>query len=226
MQPLIPVFTTAIAVIFLIEGFAILKVIGILLAVAGAIVMIGFSGFDNHDHIVGMLFFVGNCVCVAVYLIAQKPLLQVYPPISLTGWIYTIGSVFMGLTLLIYYLVWNPPNLWVIHSNIWGPLAYSVILATILAYFLISWANKHMPSSVVSSFWTLQPLSSALLSWIFIGETINLREVIGAILILSGLGAVLYQKWKEESAQSTVTEDIELKPMMDEVLTNDTKGEE
>lgn len=70
-------------------------------------------------------------------------------------------------------------------------LTAAVLCATVLTYMLITWTNKHTSSSVVSAFWTLQPLWTALLVWIFLKEIISLQQTIGGLLILSGLIAVL-----------------------------------
>lgn len=40
----------------------------------------------------GMMCLVGNTLAMSVYYILQKPVLKKYPPISVTGWAYIVGT--------------------------------------------------------------------------------------------------------------------------------------
>jgi len=194
MQPCIPVFTAAIALIIRVEKFNILKIIGILFAAAGAVVMAGFEDLSlKSDRSIGMLCLLGNTLVMAIYLILQKEVLKKYPPISVTGWAYMIGAVFMGLTTL--YYAGEP--VYQINQKVILPLMYSVLLATTLAYLLITWGNKHAPSTVVASYNCLQPLTAAILSYFFLGDVIVWRQGVGAAGIGIGLFFVTFARWRE-----------------------------
>jgi len=98
MQPSIPVFAVAIALILRREKFDLWKVGGILSAALGAVVMVLFtsssSSSGNHENgggepavaSYGIVFLVINCLCMALYLILQKPMLAKYSPLTLTAW--------------------------------------------------------------------------------------------------------------------------------------------
>lgn len=164
-QPCIPVFTTALTLILRTEKFHILKVIGIIFSAAGAVVMVHHSlqGCIISDQYLwkvgvndisfassqtrGMICLVGNTLAMSVYYIFQKPVLQRYPPISVTGyvlkwfcyqinlpwsWAYIIGSVEMGLTSL--YWTHGHPDKYGIDHRVIVALVYSIVFATILSY--------------------------------------------------------------------------------------------
>ena len=95
----------------------------------------------------------------------------------------------MALTLALYNLLQLAPSLWHPPAQLLLPLLYAVLAATILTYSLVSWANQHTSATVVAASWTLQPLASALLSYLFLAQLVVLRQVAGAALILSGFGS-------------------------------------
>jgi len=189
MQPCIPVFTTALTLILRLEKFSVLKVIGILFAAGGAVVMVGVENISvKSSQTRGMLCLVGNTLAMSVYYIFQKPVLKKYPPISVTGWAYIIGSVEMGITALI--ISHKHVSSYGINHHVVIPLAYSIIFATVLTYMMLTWANKHAPASVVAAYSSLQPLTAAFLSYIFLHQEPKTNEYIGASAIIVGLGVV------------------------------------
>ena len=91
MQPSIPVFAVAIALILQRERFNLWKVGGILSSALGAVIMVMFTSSVNANGekniaSYGILFLVINCVCMAGYLILQKPMLAKYSPLTVTAW--------------------------------------------------------------------------------------------------------------------------------------------
>src|SRR5687768_12166698 len=114
----------------------------------------------------------------------QKPLVEKYPPISLTGWAYLVGSGCMGLTLLGINSVkyFTAGEMIAIGSITWEAfvsLLYAIFGATILAYLLLTWCNKRANASLISATYTLQPFISAALSYVFLHQAILLRQVVG-----------------------------------------------
>jgi len=86
MQPSIPVFTTLLAAVFKVEILdpralhGLLKILGIVLSVLGAILVIVLGG-DNDGHeapnvILGNICLIINCCSFAIYAILQKSVLS------------------------------------------------------------------------------------------------------------------------------------------------------
>eukprot|EP01113_Clastostelium_recurvatum_P043467 TRINITY_DN7198_c0_g1_i1.p1 TRINITY_DN7198_c0_g1~~TRINITY_DN7198_c0_g1_i1.p1 ORF type:complete len:366 (+),score=69.06 TRINITY_DN7198_c0_g1_i1:57-1154(+) len=205
MQPCIPVFTTIITQALRMEKFSFLKVAGIIASAAGAVVMVGFDGLSLHSSaFLGTACLIGNTLCTAVYLVYMKGVLKDYPPISITGWAYLVGSVFMGLTSLIFVFQGRTSEYNVGRSALL-PLAYSILFATVYTYMVLSWANSKAPASMVSAYMSLQPLTSALLAYFFLHEVLVWREGLGALFIALGLALVTYARVREsrnEEAQA------------------------
>jgi len=206
MQPCIPVFTTALTLILRIEKFSVLKLVGILFSAGGAVVMVGVTNISfQNDQTKGMLCLLGNTFAMSVYYILQKPVLKKYPPISVTGWAYIIGSVEMGVTSLVYSHG-NPADYGIDHHVI-IPLVYSILFATIFTYMSLTWANQYAPASVVAAYSSLQPLTAALLSYFFLNQDPERDEYIGASAIIVGLGLVTYARMRENKPKDAETKE-------------------
>ena len=82
------------------------------------------------------------------------------------------------------------------------PLLYWIIFNSVAAYALMTWANKHVNTSVTSIYTVLQPLTSAVLSCILLlllptwGESKGLLmpgwNALGIVGIALGLAFVLF----------------------------------
>jgi drug/metabolite transporter (DMT)-like permease len=186
MQPCIPVFTTAFTLILRTEKFAVLKVLGILCSAGGAVVLVGLDNLSfKSNQFKGTLCLLGNTLAMSVYYIFQKPVLKKYPPISVTGWGYIIGSVMMGVTSLIRTQAhWADYK---VNEHVYFPLGYSIVGATIFTYMTLTWANKHAPASVVAAYSSLQPLTAAALSYFIEGIVPTKNQYIGGAAIIVGL---------------------------------------
>ena len=57
---------------------------------------------DPGDTVKGSLAVFGSCVTMAVYYILMKPVLKIYPPVTVTAWSYCFGALVMGAVSLMY----------------------------------------------------------------------------------------------------------------------------
>jgi len=199
MQQCIPVFTTALTCILRMEKLSPAKAAGIVFAVAGAIVMIGFKDFSLDNRTIGMLLLVANTLLMSTYYILQKPLLEKYPPITVTGWAYIVASFSMGLTSLMYV---HEESVYIIPVEVIWPLCYAIFVQTIFGYCCVSWANKHAPASLVAVYNSLQPLVAFILGRIFFDELFVWNEGVGIGLVIIGLALVTWARMKESEAQT------------------------
>ncbi len=66
-------------------------------------------------------------------------------------------------------------------------MAYVILGATVLTYFLNLWALKRVQASHVAAYIFLQPLLATTLAVAFRGEEISVRFVIAAVFVLIAL---------------------------------------
>jgi len=198
------VITTALTIILRMEPWSVLKIFGIISAAAGAVVMAGFKDFSlDNSKTVGMLLLVGNTSLMSIYYILQKPVLKKYPAITVCGWAYMIGSIEMGLASL-YYI--NVPSAYSIAKQALPALFYAIFLSSIVGYCACTWANQHAPASLVATYNCLQPLTAAVLSYLFLQEVVTLREIIGGLFIMVGLALVTWARTREAKQKELAPE--------------------
>ena len=175
-QPTIPVWTAFLALALRLEKpmlrtfHGVAKLAGIFVATAGACVMLvnNFTGHTSHRLVWGILFLLGNTTCMAIFIIIQKRYVfedthshWSQMPVSVTAWCYFFGTVDMGLASLYYVIKCNvgngcPSNPWHIPKEESIPIVYAIFVASALCYLLITWANMHVSSTLVTAFWPLQ----------------------------------------------------------------------
>jgi len=217
LQPSIPVFAMAVALVMRWERPSWSKIGGIVLASAGAACMSvvqarledqaeknGGSG-SSKDHaegeniqvLVGNIMIIVQCWAIATLLVVQgRYTAKKYPSITQTAWYYSIGTLFT-VTICVGYF-WPPSKLWHEITLIFSSrpaviaLAYATMAATVYNYTAISWANKHAPATLVSLASTLQPVLVSVLSVAFLGVGVSWAEAAFGLVIAAGLVLSVY----------------------------------
>ncbi|DBB00703.1 TPA: hypothetical protein ACH3X3_002373 [Trebouxia sp. C0006] len=189
MQPTIPVFTAMIAVCLRLEAGSIQKVLGIGLAVAGSVSMVagGVSGqhqtaAEGHKMLMGNACLLANTLAMAIYFITAKQLVLKYPPMCVAAWAYITAAVCMGAAAAAFV----EQKDWQLPSIMLGPLAYWVVVCSVIGYYVVTWATQYLPASQVAAFQCLQPFVGAVLAFAVLGEEPSIWDV-GAIGVIAGL---------------------------------------
>jgi len=105
--------------------------------------------------------------------------------LNLTAWQMLVGSVALGIVALAVperSINWD----WAFI----GGLAYSVVLASAVAWWLWSIVLQRLPTTVASLSSLRVPIVSVLLAWMILHEQPSMLEVFGIALVLLGLVAV------------------------------------
>ncbi|KAK3288282.1 hypothetical protein CYMTET_4237 [Cymbomonas tetramitiformis] len=195
-QPSQPIMTVTIAIFLGWESATPFKLLGIFIAFGGAAFMVFYGQHFSSSStglLAGNILFFLNCLGTALYVITTKPLINTYkyPPITVTGFSYIFGSLFMAVTAVTINTVpggvkfvcpvdenteevfrcghhYCSCDTWTVPDNAWIPLAYWIVFNSVLAYFLLTWGNRYADASKVLGYTALQPLTSALVSLIII----------------------------------------------------------
>ncbi|KAK8802014.1 hypothetical protein WA158_006409 [Blastocystis sp. Blastoise] len=201
-QPSQPIFTVAIAIMIKYEKATVKKLVGVAFATAGALVITILSttsSVDSKNLIIASICYFFNCLSTSLYVIASKPLVKKYNPIVVTSVSYIFGTILMMITAVCMFA--GQSDKWGIPADGIWQLCYWVLISSVLAYLLMTWANKFVDSSVVSAYTTFQPITSFTFGAIFLGESLIWPDL-GAILIIGGLILIIWDsvetKKKEE----------------------------
>ena len=185
---IIPVATYLTAVVLGRETIGPRRLGGILLALSGAVYLIGLSGFEaDRQSMVGDILTFVNAVSFSVYLVFSKSWAERHGAHALTAWLFVAASI---LFLPLAILTGAPDQLATARPATWGWMAFIVLGPTVGAYLLNNEAIRHVTSSTVAVFIYLQTPVSALAAWLILDTLPSPRIIPAALLILAGVGIV------------------------------------
>lgn len=213
LQPLQPVLTVLLGALIgtepldLGETVGRLKLLGILLAAAGAVYSAYMGSLVDHTHgggsasthacsharsgvLTGNLLLLIQCVCGALYQLLQKRLLssrEAYPPVAVAAWMYVVGAISVALVLPVCKL---EPEYWRIPPTGWLAVTYAVVMTSAFNYGVQAWANKHSSPAFVTAFFPLQVVFTAVFSAVFLRQQPTLTDLVGGATIITGLATV------------------------------------
>lgn len=159
--------------------------LGLALAAGGlACVMEPWHGLgDLHSALLA----VAGGVAWALGTVLSKRMFQRHAPspLAFTAWQMLFGALALGVIALAVPsrpIAWTP-------AFIYG-LAYSVVLASSLAWLLWLFVVKNLPTTVAGLSSLAVPVTAVLLAWAILHERPDGTEVVGIVLIVLGLFAV------------------------------------
>jgi drug/metabolite transporter (DMT)-like permease len=68
-----------------------------------------------------------------------------YDPVNVTAWAYVVAASCMGATAAAVV----DRAQWAVPPALWGPLLYWIFVASVVGYYLLTWATQHLPASQV-----------------------------------------------------------------------------
>jgi drug/metabolite transporter (DMT)-like permease len=209
-QPVIPCIATLISISLGMEGFTLMKACGVALSVGGAVVVEAWksgSEVKESNLTLGLILVIMQTTAMASIIVFQKPLLVKYDPALVTFVYYSIGGLVTLLLCAAWFFRFTSSSFY--FDNKWMPwvgLAYASVFATLLAYNFYSWAGKKLAPSVTTVYCTLQPVGTALLSFIVFGAVVTVSQIVGGVLVICGLFVTVYGRQQEIKHLSVAAE--------------------
>lgn len=161
------------------------KVAGMLVAFVGVATILLEGGLRHERRVfAGDLLILVAVVAWALYTVLSKRLLQRYDPMTVTTWAIVSGTAFSLPALAIPGAV---PPLATVPPAAWGAIGYLALGTSVIGYPLWLYALRHMDASKVAITSNTQPILTAALSWLFLGERFTPGFLLGAALILAGV---------------------------------------
>lgn len=170
------------------EKITALKVSGIGLGAAGALILLLFKANGSFsigsDTITGDLLTLVNSLSWAIFVVMTKPYMQKYQTTTVMKWVFLAGAI--------YLFPWSTPELFKVDwqhlpSHAIIAMLFVVVGTTFLAYLLNMYALKTLSSSVVSMYIYLQPFLATLFAIALGKDSLNIVKIISAALIISGV---------------------------------------
>ncbi|PVU75065.1 permease [Sulfolobus sp. SCGC AB-777_G06] len=170
-----PIFLVILSAVFLTKRPSVLQLLGVIIAISGAIYSAGITGFNLGSIIslIGGLMWAIGTLYYQVFLI-EKDVIKL--------------NSFMALFSALFLLPFTPINFY-FKFTISGILVAVIIGITAQAIGFIAWFNsiKQLGSFLSSSLSLLVPAMSYLFSFIMLDEVPTFQQLLGTAIVLLGV---------------------------------------
>lgn len=193
LMALTPIFAYLIGVFTKRERFSPGLLSGIVLSLAGVstIVLFGSSEISFAGTWRGDVLIIAAAFCWGWYSTESAKLLGKYGALRLTVLTMIAGTAIL-LPLSIPWLVrqnWSP-----ITSTAWAGFAFSTLLAIVYSYFVWAYALSRIGVAHTAIYSNVTPIIAVLASWPLLGERPSMTQLLGVILVLTGVFMVRSRK--------------------------------
>jgi drug/metabolite transporter (DMT)-like permease len=188
-----PIIVLILSAIILKERLKFLKIIGIIIGLAGTSILIlyGKSIDDNSQAGLGNFLVFINAFSYGIYLIIIKKLISKYHAFTFIKWIYTIGLIYV---IPFGFSEFNEIQWQAMPVAIFYKIGFVVLFTTFFAYLINMMAMKHLKPTTLSVFIYLQPLFATIFAIGLGKDELNIVKVSAAILIFIGVYLVTQNK--------------------------------
>jgi len=177
-----PIFVTIMAWFLFGEKITTRKIIAIILAAVGTILVSGIRGVGEWKIVpAGLLIALGSAVTYGSLSLFGKKLSGQYNAWTIMFYIFTFG------TLTLFAVQLGSPAPWPESQNFLPLFIGFVLFSTILGFGLYTSALKVLPASVASITATTEIFFASILAYIFLHERMDLWQILGSVLIIAGV---------------------------------------
>jgi drug/metabolite transporter (DMT)-like permease len=177
-----PIFVTPAAWLLFGERIRPAFVLGGLLAIAGAVLLMGDSLSLSFDHILGDELGVVTAAFYAAYMLVVSRLRLVFSTATIMAWSAAVTAI-----LLIPVALLSGESLVATSFYGWAVLLGLALVSHAGGQSLIAYAFAYLPASFSSVALLLQPAVAAVLAWLLFGEALGPLQALGGVVILAGL---------------------------------------
>jgi drug/metabolite transporter (DMT)-like permease len=197
-----PVAVMLLAAIFIKEQITTRSIIGVLLALLGGMLMIFASKVNlngGSNDLLGIFLAILSLLTWAIYLIVTRKISAKYSPVTQMKWVFLISAL---ATVPFAMRDFSANKLYTSEVALDGiiEMAFIVIFATVLGYFLIPFAMKYLKATTVSVYTNLQTVVAAFVAMAIGQDALTWDKPVAGILIL--VGAYIVTTRNDDSNES------------------------
>jgi len=182
-----PIFVILFSALLRIERVTPFMGLGVALSFLGTGLLVGLGAGEisfRSEAFAGNILVLGGAICWAVYTVLATPLLGHYPPLKVT----TLATITAGVVLLLLgsgelaRLEWADISL-----KGWLGLCYSFALSSAVTYAIWTSSIHSVGNTRTAVFMNLIPIVAVIASWSLLGEVLGTWQLVGAVIILTGV---------------------------------------
>ena len=182
-----PIFICLLSACFFKERLTILKVIGILISVSGAIVVISrgdFSGMFSGGLGQGELYLLVCVLSWASYSVIGKVVMKELSPLVAVTWSTLIGTLLLLVPAFSEGLF---NNIFSLSGLDWAAIFYLGFFGTVVGFVWYYEAIQIIGATRAGLFINFVPISAIILAFFLLDEPVTMSLLTGALLVSSGV---------------------------------------
>ena len=186
-----PIMTMFVAAIVLKEPITWKKAGGVALSFVGVLLLIlnmahGGNGVEISSP-QGILLMMLNGLSFAIYLGAFRPLISRYNVVTFMKWMFLFSTL---ISVPFCFTDMLDVEYGKLTASLSWEVAYIIVFATFVAYFLIPIGQKYLRPTIVSLYSYLQPIVAVVIS-ICVGlDRLSLDKVVSIVCVFAGVWLV------------------------------------
>jgi len=182
---IIPLFTPFVAYIFLKEKIIFLNILGILVSIGGIMILVFDINMNLQVSGRGIALILLAIVAANGYAVMIKKINHSYSVFNVTLWQSIIGTIYFVPLFLIFSL-----NTFIeigFHADPFLNILKLGFFASSLAFIFYMYAVRFLPISRTNVFTNSIPIFTIIVSYFVLNEIIDLKKILGIIVIISGV---------------------------------------
>ena len=142
--------------------------------------------FEGDDVGLGVTLVFASAISYAVYLVMAGQLVRRLGAIRLTSYAMLVSTAAVAAQ----FAALNPVSALAQPAEVYGLSVINALLCTVLPVFAIMIAVDRVGASHASLASMIGPVSTILLAFVFLGESISGWQIAGTALVLAGIGVL------------------------------------
>ena len=137
---------------------------------------------ENNIYLGAFLVFL-SALTYASYLVGSGWLIPKFGVVLFTSYAMVVSTI----CVVIHYLITDRLSIMNYSSEVYVLGALMAFVSTLIPSFLVSLAIKKMGASSFSIIGSVGPISTIILAYIFLNETVSSLQIFGSIIVISGV---------------------------------------
>jgi len=183
---LYPTIVVILSALFLSRALTVRELAALALTYAG-LALVLWKGLSTSGHVaLGVGLAIASSVCYAIYLVAGSQVIARVGSVRFTAYAMIAATV----ACLLQFALLRPFGAFDVPAPVYGYAAGMAVVSTVVPTFLTSEALRRVGANTVAIVGALGPVSTIVLGWIGLDESMTAAQIGGVALVLAGVIAV------------------------------------
>jgi len=209
-----PVFALLLAYFLIKEQLTLKKIISVVIASFGLVLVIGFEVGVGKGHLLGNLLLILGAIAWALYSVDVKKIGSKYSALTITT--FATGVALIMMTPAMLFDIEKKDFDQLKEFPVLLGILYLGVFATAAAFFLWNKGMESMEAGIGSMFYFFAPIIGGLFGWFFLKEAISPSFLAGGILIFIGT-LILFLKKPQFFVKNTKDLEFEIERVNEKI---------